>query len=51
MTIDEIKRMTRAQLEEYILKALANMPLEKAVEIVTATMQAERKENNNAASQ
>lgn len=42
MTIDEIKRMTRAQLEEYILTSLANMPLEKAVKIVASTTQTEK---------
>lgn len=35
MSIDEIRRMTRAELEEYILTALAQMPLDKAAKLTT----------------
>lgn len=35
MSIDEIRRMTRAELEEYILTALAQMPIDKAAKFVT----------------
>ncbi len=43
MTIDEIKCMTRAQLEEYILTSLADMPLEKAVKLIASTEPPEEK--------
>lgn len=35
MSIDDIRRMTRAELEEYILTALAQMPIDKAAKLVT----------------
>lgn len=43
MTIDAIRRMTRAQLEEYILTSLASMPPEKAVDLIASTEQPEEK--------
>lgn len=36
MTVDDIRRMTRAELEEYILTALAQMPIDKAAKFVTS---------------
>lgn len=35
MTVDDIRRMTRAELEEYILNALAQMPADKASKLLT----------------
>lgn len=35
MSIDDIRRMTRAELEEYILNALAQIPIETAAKLVT----------------
>lgn len=36
MSIDDIRRMTRAELEEYILTALTQMPIDKAAKLVTS---------------
>lgn len=35
MTVDDIRRMTRAELEEYILTALSQMPIETAAKLMT----------------
>lgn len=43
MTVDAIRRMTRAQLEEYILTSLADMPPEKAVKLIASTEPPEEK--------
>lgn len=36
MSLDEIYSMTRAELEEYILTALSNMPIDTAAKLVTS---------------
>lgn len=44
MTVDDIRRMTRAELEEYILTALAQMPIDKAAKLVTKVATSEKGE-------
>lgn len=44
MTVDDIRRMTRAELEEYILNALAQMPANKAVKLVAKVATLEKGE-------
>lgn len=42
MSKDDIRRMTRAELEEYILTALSNMPIDKAAKLVTKVATTEK---------
>lgn len=44
MTVDDIRRMTRAELEEYILAALSQMPIDKAAKFVTKAATSEKGE-------